>query len=256
MTASTFRVFRLRVWHLALAGTVVSGMPARAWACGASAGGVAGLAGCSLAEYNEATRNKWRVGASFAHTSTALRLDTDARFDQTRSAAVATLDHAPTPRWTFQLGAGALFDGRLSRDAEGYDLRPGLVVLAGASWRFLDADGSRPFVLFSGQLAYLTTRTELSDSDASSVAYNAFDLRVGPTVGWTFWQSVSPYLLGRLFGGPVFWRHQGEAVLGQDTHHYQLGAGVSVVIARRVDLFVEGSPLGEQAVSAGAGFAF
>jgi hypothetical protein len=52
------------------------------------------------------------------------------------------------------------------------------------------------------------------------------------------------------------WSYRGESMLGQDAHHYQLGGGVSAVIARRVDVFVEGSALGEQAVAGGAGFAF
>jgi hypothetical protein len=238
-------------------------VPERAWACGASAGGVAGLGACSLAEHDEAVRDKWRAGASYAFTSTAIRFadnvqfDDDTRFDQTRAAALATLDYAPTPFWTFQAGVGPLFDGGLTRPDESYDLKPGLVALAGASWRVVDPEGARPFVLLSGQVAFLTTRTEAVDADgSSSVAYNAFDVRVGPTVGWTFWRSVSPYVLARAFGGPVFWSYRGESMLGQDAHHYQLGGGVSAVIARRVDVFVEGSALGEQAVAGGAGFAF
>jgi hypothetical protein len=54
----------------------------------------------------------------------------------------------------------------------------------------------------------------------------------------------------------VFWTYQGASEVGTDTHHYQVGGGFALLVARRVDLFVEGVPLGEQAVAAGADVAF
>jgi hypothetical protein len=60
----------------------------------------------------------------------------------------------------------------------------------------------------------------------------------------------------RAFGGPVFWRYQGVAVTGTDTHHYQLGAGLALGLGERVGLFAEGIPLGEQALSAGVSVSF
>jgi hypothetical protein len=67
---------------------------------------------------------------------------------------------------------------------------------------------------------------------------------------------LSPYVIARVFGGPVFWRYQDEAIVGGDVHHYQLGAGIALLIAERVNLYAEGVPLGEQALAAGAGFRF
>jgi hypothetical protein len=61
--------------------------------------------------------------------------------------------------------------------------------------------------------------------------------------------------LARAFGGPVFWRYQGEAVTGTDTHHYQLGAGLALR-PKNLNAFVEGVPLGELALSLGGGLAF
>ena len=60
----------------------------------------------------------------------------------------------------------------------------------------------------------------------------------------------------RGFGGPVYWTYQGASVLGTDTHHYQVGAGLALLVGRRVDLFVEGVPLGEQAVAGGVAASF
>jgi hypothetical protein len=62
--------------------------------------------------------------------------------------------------------------------------------------------------------------------------------------------------LARVFGGPVFWRYQGEAVTGSDTHHYQLGAGLALRLSKNFNAFVEGVPLGERALSLGGGVAF
>jgi hypothetical protein len=64
------------------------------------------------------------------------------------------------------------------------------------------------------------------------------------------------YAVVRAFGGPVNWRYQGEAVKGNDAHHYQVGAGLGVRITKSLSLVAEGVPLGERAVSLGASFVF
>jgi hypothetical protein len=65
---------------------------------------------------------------------------------------------------------------------------------------------------------------------------------------------VTPYVLARAFGGPVFWSLAGASVTGTDAHHYQVGAGL-VIRARRVDIVAEGVPLGERTVVVGVGLA-
>jgi hypothetical protein len=233
---------------------LLASSPLRAWACGASAGGVAGLSGCSLEEHNEAVRKKWHVGASTSFTSTSIRFAPNLRLDQSRSIVVAAVGFAPKRELTFELGAGALVDGTFERAGVEHDFAPGLLLLTGASYQLLTNDGVRPFVLLGAQLAYVTAHTKQQGAaGAGSVGYNAFDLRLGPVVGWTFWKTLSPYVFGRVFGGPVFWRYRGRAEVGGDTNHYQLGAGVSLVIAERFDAFVEGVPLGEQSVAGGLG---
>ena len=91
---------------------------------------------------------------------------------------------------------------------------------------------------------------------ADNVSYEAFDLRVGALVGTTIFEVLSPYAVGRAFGGPVFWRYQGASVTGTDAHHFQVGGGVTLLVARRVSLFAEGIPLGERAAAAGGAVAF
>ena len=64
------------------------------------------------------------------------------------------------------------------------------------------------------------------------------------------------YAAARLFGGPIFWKLQNDTVTGTDIYKYQLGAGASLVLARRIDIFVEGVVLGERLVSAGLGVSY
>jgi hypothetical protein len=222
-------------------------------ACGVTTGGAAGLSGCSLSEHEEAARPKFRAGASYAFTSTSLRFDGSRRVDEIRHAAVASLEWRPTPTLTAVAGAG-VFGGVVETPTTRAGFAPGFVSVLGGSWRAIDAsshgEGGGPFLLFTGQLSYATTTTD------GGYGYNAVDLRIGAIVGMTFAKMITPYVVERGFGGPIYWRLDGEAVRGTDVYHYQLGAGVSALVAKRLDLFVEGVPFGERGASAGAGFSF
>ncbi len=83
----------------------------------------------------------------------------------------------------------------------------------------------------------------------------AIDARLGATVGKTFFDRVSPYAALRAFGGPVIWTEGDTTRSGTDRYHVQLAGGAALLLDP-VDVFVEGAPLGEQAVSAGLGLRF
>ncbi len=225
-----------------------------ALACGASAGGAAGISGCSLSEHEEEARLKWRIGADYSFTSTGLHFNSGLRVDEVRDASVVVLDYRPARRVTIEAGVGPFLGGSITTGSVRYAMSPGLVSVAGASWRVVDADGAIPFVLLTAQLSYVSSSTP--GSPTGDVGYNAFDLRVGAAVGTTFWSVFTPYVVGRAFGGPVYWRYQGAPIVGTDDHHWQVGAGFSLLLGRRVDLFAEGVPLGELGVAAGAGLSF
>jgi len=228
----------------------IGGAPRRALACGAGAGGAAGISGCSLEEHDEESRPKWRVGASYAFTSTGLHFGGGLRVDEIRNSSIVALDYRPLSRLTLEVGAGAFDGGRITAPDARFGLEPGFVGSVGASWRLLDAKGAIPFVLLTGQFSYL------SSSTSPGGGYNAFDFRVGAAVGTTLWRIFTPYVVGRAFGGPVYWRFAGTSIVGTDDHHWQVGAGFSLRLAERLDLFAEGVPLGEQGVTAGGGFSF
>jgi hypothetical protein len=247
------------VRHLLLAllcGAATVGAESSARACGASGGGLAGVDACSLEEHEEETRPKFRVGAAGAYSWTALRFTGDKRVDEERGAALVAFDWRPTKRATLRLGVGPFLLGSLTYAGVRYDFDPGLVATAAVSLRAFDADGLRPFLIFDAELATTFTATHPSSTGGPSETYRAFDLRLGAAAGYPIADLVAPYILARAFGGPVYWTLANESVLGTDVHHFQIGAGLSVTPIRRLDLFVEGVPLGEQGLSLGGGFSF
>jgi hypothetical protein len=225
---------------------LLSAAPARA--CGVSASGVSS---CSLAEHDEAVRPRWAVGVSGLYTSTRLRFSGGLSADQIRYATLATLAYLPTAKLVLQAGAGAAFGGSLTLADGEYQFSPGPTALVGADFRAFD-DG-RYFLILTSGLSFSSARTHASGEAGES--YQAFDLRLGAQFGLQLAQIVRPYATARVFGGPIFWRYENEAVTGTDTHHYQLGAGLAVRLSKALSVFAEGIPLGEQAVAVGIGLA-
>jgi hypothetical protein len=229
------------------------GAPTKAYACGVSTAD--GLSSCSLAEHEEETRPRWRVGASASYTSTAIEFGSSLTAPETRGSVIASLAYQPTPRLTWQLAAGSTVGGRLTTPTATYDFSAGPTGAVGASYRLVT--GTKPFVLATANLSFSAAATQASgDPSSAKVSYDAFDLRLGGLVGTTLWQLLSPYAVVRAFGGPVYWQYQGTSVTGTDAHHYQVGAGLTLLVAGRVDAFVEGVPLGERSLAGGAAVAF
>lgn len=86
--------------------------------------------------------------------------------------------------------------------------------------------------------------------------YDAIDARFGASVGKTFGGWFAPYASVKLFGGPIFWTQGEETAVGSDQFHVQGSLGAVFVLPSTVDLFVEGSPGGEQAAFAGVGLRY
>jgi hypothetical protein len=224
--------------------------PARA--CGVSTAD--GLSACSLAEHEEETRPHWRTGVAGLYTSTTIDFSGGLRSDETRGSIVASLAYQPTRRLTVQLAAGSTVGGHLDTPAGVYAFSPGPTGAAGVSYRLLP--GTKPFVILTANLSFSAASTEPSGGTGPKVSYDAFDLRGGALVGTTLAGVLSPYAVARAFGGPIYWQYQGQSVTGTDAHHYQVGVGLTLVLARTIDLFAEGVPLGERSLAAGGAIAF
>jgi len=216
----------------------------KAQACGVS--GVDGAAFCSLSEHKEESRPRWAVSGGGVLTSTTLRFSGGLRGDETRNAAFGAIACFPTARTTLQMALGSTFAGSLNMPDGRYEFSPGPTALLGASWQVVDRD---VFVLLTSALSFSATRTQRPSN--SSAGYEAFDLRLGAEVGTTLLKVIKPYIPARVFGGPVYWHYLGTAVTGTDIHHYQLGAGIVLQLANRLNLFAEVIPIGERAVSFG-----
>ncbi|MEP7120620.1 MAG: hypothetical protein ABJE95_06915 [Byssovorax sp.] len=200
---------------------------------------------------------RFRVGASYGASGADLLFNGSTAAAMVRTAVSASFDYQLNPTTTLSFGAGAGIGGSLTVGGIRYGIRPGWLATASYARRLVDGEGSLPFVIlglsFGGSGA--STAVELDGRDESAPLY-AFDFRAGLTVGKTFLDVLSPYAAARLFGGPVIWELGGKTALGTDQNHYQLAIGLVTALPRRFDVFVEGAPLGERAVTVGGGYSF
>jgi hypothetical protein len=208
--------------------------------------------------------HRLRVGVSYgAFASTLAFFDSEhgdhpELVDIGEQAVLGTLQYRASDRWTLQASAGVLVSGGIANATRALTMRPGWLFGVAASCRLLDGHGWLPFILVSGSLSASSTALEDAQFPGSGYhdVFSAMDVSGVLTVGKTLFRAISPYLVGRVFGGPVFW-HDGSAFRGgTDIYHYQLGAGVAVSLLQRFDAFIEGAPLGERRISAGAGVSF
>lgn len=185
------------------------------------------------------------MGASYGAFRTTLVFDGADRLKLEAMAVSGTFEWRASPRWTLSASAGGIFLGRLASDTESFDFSGGLVGSFSGSFLALEQGTYTPFIMVAGSVAVSGVR-------AAPTAYVAVDLRLTTVVGWTLFERFTPYAVGRLFGGPVFWRNQ----TGTDLYHYQVGAGLVVGLPFGFDLSAELVPLGEQRVTAGLGYSF
>lgn len=190
----------------------------------------------------------WRSGLAAGAFSTEIEFP-DERVALEEVAVQASLGWHPTPRWGVAIAAGAIADGTITRaDGTRHDVRPGFAASLSGSWLALTESRVRPFVSVGLSLAISRTHTE------GGAGLTAGDLRASVLAGKTFFDALVPYVVLRGFGGPVVWDRVSEA--GGDANHYAIGIGATVRLPLGLDVFVEGLPLGEQSLSAGAGLSF
>ena len=77
------------------------------------------------------------------------------------------------------------------------------------------------------------------------------DVRLALTVGYTFFDFWRIYLSPRVFGGPVFIDDGSTRLRGRDRYFVQAGMGMGFLLPKGFTIYIDGSPAGEQAISAG-----
>jgi len=196
------------------------------------------------------------VSGTFGIFGTTLVGNTPSNIHIERSAVTASFDYRLSPTTTLGAGAGVGMGGLITVGAQRFRVLPGWEVTGAYSRRLLDGRGKLPFLVLgiAGGASGGATREEVYGGPAPGTAgLYTFDIRGGLTVGKTFWSTLSPYAVFRAFGGPVIWNYAGKTVLAGDRYHVQLGAGLVTALPRAFDVFVEGVPLGERALTMGLG---
>lgn len=201
-----------------------------------------------------AAPRRLRVAAGYSVFATDLAFESGTDAFVERRAATASLSYRASDTFSAQLGLGATLGGRFVFGNERLSFDPGWLVSAAASWKVLGERRDDAFVIVGGAVAASGTATR--DARGASETMVALDFRASVIGGKTFFDVLSPYLVVRAFGGPVFWRFRGEDELGGDKYHVQVGAGVVVALPGHFDVYAEGVPLGERAAVAGVGYSF
>ncbi|MFO0762852.1 MAG: hypothetical protein U0359_40820 [Byssovorax sp.] len=204
--------------------------------------------------------DRFHAGLSYGRFRTDLSFLSGSEASLRRDAVIATLDVRIDPQTTLSGSLGAGTSGLLITGGQRYEILPGAMIAGSFSRRLLDGRGAAPFLLFGITAAASTARIRAAaaDTDPTPRAYgfHALDLRAGLTVGKTFAGVVSPYAAARLFGGPVFWQQRDRTLIGGDLYHYQLAAGLFASLPKKIDVFAEGAPFGERALTIGGGVSF
>lgn len=248
---------RARAWSSGVAGlaafAAVLSLEARASACGASPGGPLGHSMCGLDD--GPLTHRFRGAMSYSYSATRLSFGDGLKFDTQRQSTIVSFDYRLDKKTSLTFGVGGLLAGSLE-GAEKSEFSGGPVGLVGYSVSLAREARWVPFTVLTiaGSFVHASTRASVVTSPfAQSVGYTALDARAGLLVGKTLLDPLSVYAAGRLFGGPAFWRVDGDSKIGTDIYHYQVGAGLLLRLPAGLELFFEGVPLGERGVVAGLG---
>ncbi|EYF00899.1 hypothetical protein [Chondromyces apiculatus] len=159
---------------------------------------------------------------------------------------------------TLQAGGGVSHGGSLRVAGVDHEFHPGWLATVGGSYRVFQGEGAAPFVLLTASFGAsgAPTQERGASTRTDTERYLAIDARLGALAGWTFFDTLTPYLAARVFGGPIFWRFQGRDITGTDRYHYQLALGTTVLLPGGFNVSAEGIPLGERGLSVGVGVLF
>jgi hypothetical protein len=145
---------------------------------------------------------------------------------------------------TLTLSGGALLDGELDGGGVRYDVSPGWLAAVTVARQWVGGGKNDFFLTTSLTVGFSSTHTESPAGVRTGLT--AQDTRLGVIFGRTFAGIWNPYVVGRVFGGPVHWSIDGTDVVGGDRHHYTIGLGGSLALGSSVDLVAEGMFFGER----------
>lgn len=218
-----------------------------------------GPSGCSgsVADSNTA-KTRWRVAASYGQFWSHLRFDGDIEPTLNQHTVVGTASVIFGRRFDMSLSGGGILGGQLYDSRLLYEIVPGWLVSFQFGVRVLEEKKARPFmrlfVATSFSMSHL--KNTVGNTHKGEEKFVASDVRLGIAVGYTLLENWQVYIAPKIFGGPVFWTHEGETIQGRDRYFFQAGVGSTVVLPAGLSVFVEGSAFGEQMISAGLAWDF
>jgi hypothetical protein len=185
--------------------------------------------------------------------STSLLFDSKGTTDLREQVVVGSVGRRFGDTLSLRVGGGVVTSGRIADLGRHYDLEPGWLTSVTVAREWLGASGHGWFVSTALTIGVAGTRTTREGQSTSLLAQ---DNRIGAVIGRTVGGVYSPYAVLRAFGGPVYWRRDGERVVGGDLHHYALGAGGSFTIAGSLDVVGELTFVGEKTFTLGVSESF
>jgi len=177
-----------------------------------------------------------------------LRFSGGRELDISQLAVTASVGQTRPSRLSLRASAGIVIDGSLEGEGRTHDIGPGFLVAASIAKQWAAGDW---FVTGSFSVSASRTTTTEQLTGASRETLVAVDLARGGVIAGRRFGLVSPYVLARAFGGPVFWQLDDTDVTGTDVHHFQIGAGTSLTTASGFSLLVDVAALGERSASLG-----
>lgn len=172
----------------------------------------------------------------------------DRELDISQLAVSASVGQAWPSRVSLRASIGVVIDGSLEGEGRSYDIGPGFIVAASVAKQWIAGDW---FVTSSFSMSASRTTTTETQPGAPRETLIAVDLARGGVIAGRSFGLVSPYVLARAFGGPVFWELDDMDVWGTDVHHFQIGAGASLTTESGLSVVLDVAALGEQAASLG-----
>jgi hypothetical protein len=156
--------------------------------------------------------------------------------------------------FSLHLGGGAVIEGDIEGNGATYPIEPGWLVSVRVDKQLVRERFIIPFISLSLALSF--SKATVTGGDPSSARWIATDARLGVALGYTLFNFWQIYLAPKVFGGPIYWERKGDWQRGRDRYFFQAGVGTAFLLPAGITIFAYGSPLGEQAISAGVAVTF
>ena len=220
-------------------------------------GAPVGPTGCNAPKKSDATSASSaderirgiQMAAGYGRFWSHLKFEDDSKPTLTEQSVVGQLGYFFTKDLSLTAVGGAILSGTMKTDGPNLEVGTGFVVSMRVSWQFLDQKAFRPFLSASMTASY--SRAPFEDAADRKGTLWGTDVRFGLTAGYTFFGWWTVYLSPRVFGGPVFIDDGETKLQGRDRYFIQAGMGTAFLLPKGFTVYVDGSPAGEQAVSAG-----